>query len=82
MKLVQAGLCATKDLQSSFHHCGGPVKLIQACLSAGNVGHRRFNRRGGAVKHVLGCLCARKDLESRFHHCGGPVKLVHACFCT
>ena len=31
---VQACLCARKDLESSFHHCAGPVKLVQACLRA------------------------------------------------
>ena len=37
MKLVQACLCARKDLESGFHNCVGPVKLVQACLSAENV---------------------------------------------
>ena len=37
MKHVQACLCARKDLENSFHHCGGPVKLVQACLSSGKV---------------------------------------------
>ena len=35
MKLVQACLRARKSLESSFHHCGGPVKHVQACLYAG-----------------------------------------------
>ena len=35
MKHVRACLSAWKGLQSSFHHCGGPVKLVQACLYAG-----------------------------------------------
>ena len=37
MKLVQACLCARKDREGSFHHCGGPVKHMEACLSAGNI---------------------------------------------
>ena len=32
MKLVQACLSVRKDLESSFHHCGGPVRLVQSCL--------------------------------------------------
>ena len=28
MKYVQAFLSARKDRQRSFHHCGGPVKLV------------------------------------------------------
>ena len=32
MKLVDACLSGTKDLEESFHHC---VKLVLACLNAG-----------------------------------------------
>ena len=35
MKHVQARLRFRKELQSSLHHCGGPVCLVQACLYAG-----------------------------------------------
>ena len=43
MELVKACLCmektvllsASKDLESSFHHCGSPVMLMQACVCAG-----------------------------------------------
>ena len=35
MKHVQACLNARKDLESIFNLCGGPVKLVQACLCAG-----------------------------------------------
>ena len=35
MKHVRACLRAWNGLQSSFHHYGGPVKLVQACLCAG-----------------------------------------------
>ena len=35
MKQVQACLCAREDRESSFHHCGGPVRLVQACLCVG-----------------------------------------------
>ena len=79
MKEVKACLSARKNRESGFHHCGGPVKLVQACLCAGNTLQRRFNRRRDAMKHVQACLRARKDLESSFHHCGGPVKLVQTC---
>ena len=73
MKHVQACLSARKHIESSFHNCGSPVKLVQVCLCAGNTLQRRFNRRRGAVKHVQACLSATKDVESSFHHCGGPV---------
>ena len=73
MKHVQARLSARKDRESSFHHCGGPVKLVQACLCAENTLQRPFNRRGGAVKHVQACLSASKGGESSFHYCGSPV---------
>ena len=35
MKIVQARFSFRKELQSSFHCCGSPVKLVQACLRAG-----------------------------------------------
>ena len=35
MKQVYACLRAREDLERSFHHCGGPVRLVQACLCAG-----------------------------------------------
>ena len=34
MRLVQVSLCARKDVESSFHGCGRPVKLVQASVSA------------------------------------------------
>ena len=36
MKQVQACLRAREDRESSFHRCGGPVRLMQACLCAGS----------------------------------------------
>ena len=35
MKQVEAGLSAREDRESCFHHCGSPVRLVQACLYAG-----------------------------------------------
>ena len=35
MKHVQHCLCAGKDRESSFHHCGSRVRHMQACLCAG-----------------------------------------------
>ena len=34
MKHVHPSLTARNDRESSFHHCGGPVELVQACLRA------------------------------------------------
>ena len=79
VKHLQSWLSASKNGENSFHYCGSPVKLVQACLWAGNTLQRHLNRRGGAVKNVQACLNVRKDLESSFHHCGGPVKPVQAC---
>ena len=79
MKLLQASLSVRKDVEGSFHHCGGPVILAQACLNAGKVCKDCFNSRAGAMKSVQDCLRARKDVQSSFHHCGSPVKLLQAC---
>ena len=35
MKHVETSLSARDDRESSFHHCGGRVRLVQACLCAG-----------------------------------------------
>ena len=34
MKHVQSALSGREDRESSFHDCGGPVRLVQACLCA------------------------------------------------
>ena len=34
VKHVEAGLSAREDRESSFHHSGGPARLVQACLCA------------------------------------------------
>ena len=52
MKLVQACLCVRKDLESSFHHCGSPVKLVQACLRARKSLEFSFHYCGGPVNLV------------------------------
>ena len=82
VKHVQICLSASKDRDSSFHHYGGPVKLVQAFFCAENTLQRRFNRQGGGVKQVQVCLSASKEGESGFYYGGSPVKLVQACLCA
>ena len=36
VKHVQASVSARAYRQSSFHRCGGPVRLVQVCLCAEN----------------------------------------------
>ena len=79
MKHVQACLRAREYRESSFHHCGGTVSLVQACLREGKT---RFNLRGSAVKHVEASVSARAYRQSSFHRCGGPVRLVQVCLCA
>ena len=81
MKHVQSCLSASDDRESSFHHCRGPVRLVQDCSGERKSSKRRFNLRGGAVEHLQACLSAREDRESSFHRCRGPVRLVQACLC-
>ena len=52
VKRVQASWGAREDQESSFHNCGGPVRLVEASLCAGETWSRRFIHREGAVKHV------------------------------
>ena len=55
---VLACLSASKDQESSFHHCGSPVKPVQACLSTKKELESWFYRNGGTVILVPACLCA------------------------
>ena len=82
MKYLQACLSAREDRESSFHRCGGHVRMVQACLCAVKTWYRSFNHRGAAVKHVQACLSAREDRESCFHHYRGSVRLLQACSCA
>ena len=52
MKLVQAHFGASKERESTFHHCGGPFKHVQACLSAKKDGESSFHYCGGLLKLV------------------------------
>ena len=36
MKHVQASLSSREERESGFHHCGGLVGLVHACLIAEN----------------------------------------------
>ena len=55
---MQACLSARKDRESSFHHCGGPVKLVKDCVCAGKT---VLTADEGDVNHVQVCLSAKKD---------------------
>ena len=49
---VQASLRDKKDLESSFHHCGGPVRLEEACLSVRKELESSFHHCGSPVMQV------------------------------
>ena len=52
MKLVQAHFRTSKERESSFHHRGGALKHVQACLSAKTHGESSFHYCGGLLKLV------------------------------
>ena len=52
MKLVLPLFSAGKERESSFHHRGGAVKHVQACLSAKKDGESSFHYCGGLLKLV------------------------------
>ena len=58
MKLVHTCLSVRKDLEGSFHRCGGPVKLVQSSLSARKDLESSFHHCGRPVKVVLAWLSA------------------------
>ena len=79
MKQVEACLDAREDRESSFHHCGSPVRLVHARLCAGKTWQSRFNLRVGAVKHVQSCLNfqgrSRKQFSQLWRSCDARASL-------
>ena len=55
--------------KASFLYCAGPVKLVQACVSARKDRESNFHDCGGAVKLMQAYLNIRKDREIGFHQC-------------
>ena len=76
---MEACLSAKEDRESSFHDCGGTVRLEKACLCAGNTSQIRFNLLGCAVMHAE---VPEKVEKVVFTRCGGTVRLVQACLCA
>ena len=62
--------------RKTFHHSGGSVKLMHACLCAWKASQSGFNLPRSLVKLVQINLNIRKDLERSFLHSGGPVMFV------
>ena len=67
MKLVHACLYARKDREIGFHHGGGSVKLVQACL-LGRIEKAVLTTVLGAVNLAQACLSGRNHRESCFNH--------------
>ena len=58
MKLVQACSRGRNDLQSTFHHSGVPVKLLQPSLSVRKDLESNYHHCVTPVKLVQPCVCA------------------------
>ena len=72
---MQVSVSARKDLESSFHGCGRPVKFVQASISARKDQfmstkdlESSFDRYGAPAKLVHATFSASKASESRFYH--------------
>ena len=66
MKHVQACLSGWNDQESSFHRCGGPVKLVQATLRA-----RKDLGMSFTTVEVVGNSCKHvyvRDKSDRAHN--------------
>ena len=57
MKVVQDTFGVTKNVESIFHHCGGPAKLVHPSWS---VQRDPKSHSGGCVKLWHGIFSARK----------------------
>ena len=77
MKLMQSWFGTRKDRESNFHHRGGAVKHVQACLSAKKDGESYFHYCGGLLQLVQAYFSARKDRESSFGHCVDTCRPVY-----
>ena len=51
-------MCQERSRKGSFHHCAGPVKLVQACLGARKELESSFHNCVGPVELVQACLSA------------------------
>ena len=72
VKHVQACLCTRNDGESSFHCCGGPVKLFMC----GKHPITPFSPPRWAVKHVQACLSASKgQFSPLWGSCGAGANL-------
>ena len=69
------------DIEISFNHCWGVVKLVHASLSVRKDPECRFYDSRGSVKLMKASLHVWKDIESCFPHCGGVVNLVRTSLC-
>ena len=94
----RVGLVSTmRHRESSFHHCGGPIKLVmcqetsrkqfsplwRSCEArTGLFKCKDGSREQFAVMLVQARLSAKKDQESSFNHWGGPVKLLQSRLCA
>ena len=64
--LVQASLRIRKDSESSFHHCGDPMKLLYVCFCVRRDLESRFYYCEGHVKVLHACLSVRGTLKAVF----------------
>ena len=65
MRLWNAIFSARNDLESSFHHYGGPVKLVHANLAVRKGIQNSFYKYGGFAKLMHACL-SRSTLKAVF----------------
>ena len=63
---MPACLTGRKDRESTFHHGGSPVKLVQDSFSERNDLQIIFLHCGGTVKLVQAGLSGRKDRTKHF----------------
>ena len=68
--------------ERSFHHRGGPGKLVEARLCGRKDQGSSFHYGGGPAKLVEACLSRRKGRKNRFHHGRGSMELVQAGLCV
>ena len=66
MKHVQACLSAREDRENSFHHCGGLLRLVQACFMSQGISRKQFSPLWRSCEARASLFMCGKDLITAF----------------
>ena len=59
-------MCQERSRKGSFHHCAGPVKLVQACISVRKDLESSYHHSGSLVRLVKSVYEPEKTYKAVF----------------